>query len=785
MASKNNLSVLPWYDSPSKQNAKKWWIYNKVYPLFTPAGYMLPFQIMRRHRSGTTISSFKVYTDKGMLVGDYTTAIKNAGITIVPFQSLDYDVIVFDGLTQIFPSMDNGRYYAVLNDSYYTHYSEIFTVVNDISGYLKIEWYDEENFVMDAGTIVYKNPTFKNILYLMADIAKPQYQFEEEVVNRDGFFFPVKQISEKIYRFNFLAPEYLLDAMRFIRLSDRIWIYSEDEAFLVDEFLLTADWEGQGDVANVEVEFQTNTVAKKIPYAGEYVPPTPTKYMSISPAGSIDVGAAATTVNISVDANDSWTLQVSGGATLSATSGTGPANVVLTVPQNTGSASRTFAVTGHLTSEPSIGVSLNVVQAGTSAEYINISITSKNVDGMESQFSLLLNSTGAWTIENNYDWITVEPSSGGQATGESIQITVDTNTQPTVRTGEVKFKLTGTNKEAVLHIMQDSLYILFVRPTSLTFAAAGESKTLDIYNNLGWELVSKPDWITLSAESGDGDEQISVTAAAATEARSGNIVFANGTATATCAVYQAAPAPVGPGLRTLPASSNLSASAQEEIFIVYSDVSFGVESSVSWISLNKSGGSAGQDTVKATVTANTGNTIRTGILTFTATRSGITTTVEVPVTQQGRQVFVPTKLFDSYVEAIAQDDLMQSAFPLTARKFAQLETKGDAQSLTIDAYITGNISPAGMAIDLAVYDLQSGTPQSFEDTTTLYAIHSQVISDLGGGHFRFDSIELPGNTFATDELAIAIRIKVAGTKYYAKLNEAEPTFQETFIYQNI
>lgn len=264
MIPNNNLSVLPWYTSIEQQNARKWWAYNRVYPLFTPAMFMLPFQILRTHRSGTTISSFQVYTKTGVLVGNFTQAIKDAGITIKPFTSLGYDVIVFGGQMPVFTQFADGQYYAVISDGTQTWYSEIFTVVNYIEPYLKITWWDNEDFTMDAGTIVYTNPSYKNVLYLQSDIAKPEYTFEEEGETLDGYFFPTKQISEKRYRFNFLASEYLLDVMRFIRMADFAEIEYHGQRYSLDTFLITPEWEDNGDVAAVEAVFDTATVAKKI-----------------------------------------------------------------------------------------------------------------------------------------------------------------------------------------------------------------------------------------------------------------------------------------------------------------------------------------------------------------------------------------------------------------------------------------------------------------------------------------------------------------------------------------
>lgn len=268
MTPNNNLSVLPWYTSIEEQNARKWWVYGRVYPLFTPAGFILPFQLIIPNVTTPNIQSIVLYeanTNRG--IADITTRLIESGLAIKQFMSFGYDIIVYPGSLPAFASMQNGQYYMVATINSVTYYSEIFTVVNDIQPYLKIEWWDVEDFSMDAGTIVYKyaNGTqFKNVLYLKSDIAKPEYTFEEEGESRDGYFFPTKQISEKKYRFAFFASEYLLDVMRFIRMADYVEITNNGKRYSVDTFLITPEWEDNGDVASVDAEFNTATVAKKI-----------------------------------------------------------------------------------------------------------------------------------------------------------------------------------------------------------------------------------------------------------------------------------------------------------------------------------------------------------------------------------------------------------------------------------------------------------------------------------------------------------------------------------------
>lgn len=264
MIQNNNISVLPWYTSIEQQNHRKSYAYGTIYPLFTPKRTLLPFQIMR-NTSSRDITRAQLYDKNGVLFADITTALKETGLQIVPFASLGYDVIVYPSLLPFAIDTPDGIYYARMTDGVNVWYSEMFTIVGDLSGYLKIEWYDVENFVFDAGQIVYQNPKFHNVLYLCTELGKPEYPFEEEGETRDGYFFPEKQISEKTYRCMALAPEYLCDVMRFIRMSDKVFVTDKyGRQYDCDTFLITPKWQTQGDLASVEIEFETATVAKKI-----------------------------------------------------------------------------------------------------------------------------------------------------------------------------------------------------------------------------------------------------------------------------------------------------------------------------------------------------------------------------------------------------------------------------------------------------------------------------------------------------------------------------------------
>lgn len=264
MQQNNNLSVLPFYNKLDEQNHRKPYAYGSIYPLYAHVSSILPFQIIRTTRDILNII-VTLYTKDGNYVADISSSLQSAGLQVVRFEALGYDVIVFPANAPHLTGISVGQYYLKVTDGTESWYSDIITLVADITPYLSIEWYSKENVVFNGGQIVYRNPTYSNRLYLCTELGKPDYKFEEEGEERDGMFFPEKQISEKVYKFQFLASETLCDVMRLIRMSDVVVIRDKyGRYYRCDQFLMTPEWQTQGDIASVEVEFHTDTIVKKI-----------------------------------------------------------------------------------------------------------------------------------------------------------------------------------------------------------------------------------------------------------------------------------------------------------------------------------------------------------------------------------------------------------------------------------------------------------------------------------------------------------------------------------------
>lgn len=270
MTSNNNLSPLPWYTAIDEQFHRLPYVFGQTYPLYCFMSTCLPWQILRAKRE-IPIGSIVVqlYKEDGTFVKDLTDDFLHQGMYLDTTTSEDYDIIMFYPMGQTWQLDEPGRYYLLLTDTAENWYSEVFTAVPDafFDGYLRLKWWDDDNAFFDSGMILYKasdGSLYHNELYLCAEIANPDYVFEEEGETRDGYFFAEKQLSSKTYRFTFTAPEYLCDCLRLARLSDHVRITdSFGREYDCDTFLMTVEWQEQG-IAVVKIEFTTDTVVKKI-----------------------------------------------------------------------------------------------------------------------------------------------------------------------------------------------------------------------------------------------------------------------------------------------------------------------------------------------------------------------------------------------------------------------------------------------------------------------------------------------------------------------------------------
>lgn len=253
----NNFNVLPFYRSIKSQIDKRWYSFGDKWPIISKSTEIIPFQIVIQ-KSIASVSTLHI-------VNCNTGADINLGIKPIIITRDGYSIIMLhSGINTLTEELSEGLYYIYFTADSVTMYSEIFSAIHSMDNYTKISYWNAESLYYKGGEICYDND-FKYEMYIATTIGKPEYEFEEELTERAGYKFLESQISNKLYKFAFIATEPICDAMRLIRLSDYIQIESRGENYNALSFSYDVDWETQGNLASVEVEFTIDTIIQKLP----------------------------------------------------------------------------------------------------------------------------------------------------------------------------------------------------------------------------------------------------------------------------------------------------------------------------------------------------------------------------------------------------------------------------------------------------------------------------------------------------------------------------------------
>lgn len=294
MAVLNEFQELPFYRDLSEQNHRRPCNFGAVHPLIWPADSLPPFQLSFAQTDGLGddagpdekpqfIKSAFLVDLQGNVVADVTGFMNQMSFYDSQSGKRWPEVRYVDMMTNTpgpeyeedgmdYPVIPAGQYYldvTVNNTSEQRFYSEVICFSDMTSRMVRLMFHDSKNLNIgssggdiDPGNLLYYERGYTNIFYIDASIGKPEYSLEEEGEERDGYFFAEKRISKKIYRFVFAAPEYQCDILRLASLSDTVDIGGGGCYHWCDSILVSIDWEEQGDLARVEVEFTSHTITK-------------------------------------------------------------------------------------------------------------------------------------------------------------------------------------------------------------------------------------------------------------------------------------------------------------------------------------------------------------------------------------------------------------------------------------------------------------------------------------------------------------------------------------------
>jgi len=273
----NNLSPIPFYSSTAEQGFRKWYAYGEHPKIRVLTTTFLPFFFFRSGAtSSPSVSSVAFFDECGNSVSvssTYTNAIKNGISTYVN----NGGVTFYFTAPSSSMSLPKGFYYLRINvtvgGTTTSFYSELFQVCDYDTmerECITIKWYDAEDVTISGGGVIPFNHQansnyYYNKLFLLSDVGMPEYSFTEEGEDRDGHFFPVKQISEKVYKMKFVATEEMCDCLRLACQSDVVKVTDHNsKTYDVEHLEMDVTWLDGGYFAEVEISFETDTVVKKI-----------------------------------------------------------------------------------------------------------------------------------------------------------------------------------------------------------------------------------------------------------------------------------------------------------------------------------------------------------------------------------------------------------------------------------------------------------------------------------------------------------------------------------------
>lgn len=244
-------------------------------------------------------------------------------------------------------------------------------------------------------------------------------------------------------------------------------------------------------------------------------------YLFDTSKSSIQVGALAsgTTVHLS-EASASWSVKnLPDWLSVSPTSGSGEATLTISVEDNAQLEGRnaTFRIESvDIAHNANLYKEVSVTQAAFEYDTAPVILSTNPALDASAQQVTLSSSTATWSIKDVPSWLEVAPMSGNGAA--TITIKAKDNTITYTRRAIIRIESDKINLNSALYkeveVSQEA-YEFDTQATTLnTFAALNAaSQSVQLTACTGsWKVNNKPEWITLSAESGSGKATITVKA---------------------------------------------------------------------------------------------------------------------------------------------------------------------------------------------------------------------------------------------------------------------------------
>ena len=263
------------------------------------------------------------------------------------------------------------------------------------------------------------------------------------------------------------------------------------------------------------------------------------KELSVSPA-SVEIDHNPQNKIFTIISNVDWKV-IPNSTWLTANLATGSDNgqITVTAEHNYVETQRTGTLTIS-SLDNQISKTITVEQSAYTGPKLIVSPKTMSIGAAGGTKNVDVSSNKDWTVINEYDWVSVNPTSGSRV--QTISVNVSKNNKTASRSATLTVTNSDNQNSSTFTINQSGAAAYITpNPTGLSFSQGGSSGTLTIDSNVQWGISRDVEWCTLDKIiGGEGTDTVTVTASAndTHSQRTGTLTIAGSGFTKTVALSQ-------------------------------------------------------------------------------------------------------------------------------------------------------------------------------------------------------------------------------------------------------
>ena len=407
-----------------------------------------------------------------------------------------------------------------------------------------------------------------------------------------------------------------------------------------------------------------------------------------------------------VDANVEWYAYIyTGSSWLTATASDDGKQLIIHAKANPESSSRTGYIYIKRYSSSGTLQKIKVTQTAASVKIDNDQ-SSLNHTNAGGSYQLNITADAEWTATTDADWIEVNPNVG-KSGNTTVTVSTTPNNAVSQLSGYVYFKLSTATKSSV-KVTQEGISLTLSK-SILSFDCSESSQTVTVTANTDWKILSQPDWLVITPNSGNGNGLLTVKALAnySPDKREGTITVGKEGTTLKKTISVSQKAWVFENL-----ISNLSfdADAGKQAVELQAEGNWTAVASHDWITVSPTAGT-GNGQIEVAVKENTTENQRSGVVEVTTSYGKLS----IAVAQKGKYFTV---------------DGGQLAKTITSRGGThriQFQTNDSWTATNTSTWATLSKTSGKGDVDVTLTVADNPSINSREDTTIITPAHMQPV----------------------------------------------------------